>query len=183
MARVTDGWILLWQCGRDDLRLSATRATHENFRLAGDRGSRNVPAQPFDSLPIPARGRHAGVQAETLNGGALPPESRHHVRNLDAIALAHERGRSPREASDCVAVTCFPARKPVAIRCPSVAWAHAASNGSSSASGSNAAGPSSSSRPRRIKSATTRFAAVAVTRATSSSLTGESALPGVSGSR
>jgi len=55
-------------------------------------------------------------------------------------------------------MTGIPARAPVAMRWRTEAAAQAASKGSSCANGSSCGGPSSSRRPRRIKSRTIRFA-------------------------
>ncbi len=57
--------------------------------LSGDWSSRNGTAQSFKPSAIPAPDSHSRVQAEALYAGALLPDPRLHVLDLDAIAESH----------------------------------------------------------------------------------------------
>ncbi len=66
--------------------------------LSGDRGSRNIPAEPLEPSAILAPDSHSRVQAEALYAGALLPDPRLHVLDLDAIARSRAR-RAPKMGS------------------------------------------------------------------------------------
>jgi len=51
---------------------------------------RDIPAESLEAISIPAPNYHSRVQAETLGGSTLLPDSRLHILDLEAIPKAHD---------------------------------------------------------------------------------------------